>query len=307
MVMAGLNTALDEITLVFFTTLAPSGVVAFIVMGLPLVRGRLSSDVRHRINQCLCIPLVISMVGLVASATHLGSPANALYVFMGVGRSPLSNEVFCAVVFLALAGVYWLYSFSVRPSERLSRWWVVLALVAGVVFVTAVSVAYDAPTIVSWATPFVPLALWLNALVGGPILALAGLSVARFRPVEQRFGRVLIGVSAAALAANLVVYVLQGLQLPAMENAFATAAQLVPYYGGMVVAFALAAGAGLVVAGRPLWRRSADAPSADVPSAEKLVRLTILRTSAASALVLVGIFIMRFAFYMMHLTVGLSL
>ena len=44
------------------------------------------------------------MVGLVASATHLGNPANALYVFLGVGRSPLSTEVFCAVVFLALGG-----------------------------------------------------------------------------------------------------------------------------------------------------------------------------------------------------------
>ena len=108
--ITGLNNALGEITLVLFTTLAPSGVMAFILMGLPLVRGGLNADVRQRIQRFLSIPLVTSMVGLVASATHLGNPANALYVFLGVGRSPLSTEVFCAVVFLALAGVYWLYS-----------------------------------------------------------------------------------------------------------------------------------------------------------------------------------------------------
>ena len=55
------------------------------------------------------------MVGLVASATHLGNPANALYVFTGVGRCPLSTEVFAAVIFLALAGVYLLYSFVEHP------------------------------------------------------------------------------------------------------------------------------------------------------------------------------------------------
>ena len=104
----GFETALGEITLVLFTTLAPSGVLGFSIMAGALAFGRFDRDVRSRINQFLCIPLMISMVGLIASATHLGNPANALYVFMGVGRSPLSTEVFCAVIFLFLAGVYWL-------------------------------------------------------------------------------------------------------------------------------------------------------------------------------------------------------
>ena len=103
--MGGFATALGEITLVLFTTLAPSGAIALALMGLPIVAGRASEDERRRIDKFVSVPLVVSMVGLVASATHLGNPANALYVFVGVGRSPLSTEVFCAVVFLALAGV----------------------------------------------------------------------------------------------------------------------------------------------------------------------------------------------------------
>ncbi|MEF9875989.1 MAG: DmsC/YnfH family molybdoenzyme membrane anchor subunit [Gordonibacter sp.] len=294
--MTGIDTAWGEITLVLFTTLAPSGVVAFIVMGLTLLRGDLSSEERRRINQFLSIPLVTAMVGLVASATHLGNPANALYVFLGVGRSPLSTEVFCAVVFLALAGVYWLYSFSVHPNERLRRWWIALAMIAGVVFVTSVSLAYAADTIVSWSTPSVPIALWLNSLVGGPVLALVGLGAARWSPSAGIFGRALMTVSCLALVLNLAVYGIQAFELPAIENAFLTAADLVPHYGGMVIAFALLAAAGIGLDARILFGRRGEGPRS----------LTIPRAVAASALVLAGIFIMRFAFYMMHMTEGLG-
>ena len=110
--ISGFDTALGEITLVLFTTLAPSGVVAFICMGLPVLGRGASVVLRQRLNVFLGLPLVVAMVGLVASATHLGNPANALYVFLGVGRSPLSTEVFCAVVFLALAGLYWPVSYT---------------------------------------------------------------------------------------------------------------------------------------------------------------------------------------------------
>ena len=104
--MDGFSVALSEITLVLFTTLAPSGAVAYLLMSLPVLSGRAAGDTARRLNQLTCLPLLVAMVGLVASATHLGNPANALYVFTGVGRSPLSTEVFAAVIFLALAGVY---------------------------------------------------------------------------------------------------------------------------------------------------------------------------------------------------------
>lgn len=293
--LSGVNTAFGEITLVLFTTLAPSGVVAFILMGLPLLRGSLPADVRRRINQFLSIPLVTSMVGLVASATHLGNPANALYVFLGVGRSPLSTEVFCAVVFLALAGVYWLYSFSQQPRTGLQRGWMALAMVAGVVFVTSVAFAYAAETIVSWYTVYVPLNLWLNALVGGPLLAVVGLRAARYRSVEGRFGRVLVALSAAALAANLVSFGLQSAALPRIENSFVSAADLVPYYGLMIAVFGALALAGVGVDAQVLYARG-----------EKARSLTVGRAVTAGALALAGIFVMRFAFYMMHMTVGLG-
>lgn len=289
--LSGFDTAFGEITLVLFTTLAPSGVMAYVLMGLPLVRGGLSAEMRRRINKFMSIPLVVSMVGLVASATHLGNPANALYVFLGVGRSPLSTEVFCAVVFLALAGVYWLYSFAERPRENLQRVWMALALVAGVVFVTAIAFAYASETIVSWYTVYVPLNVWLNALVGGPLLALLGLRAAAWEPLEGLFGRALVGLSGIALAVNVVSFGLQSAQLPNIENAFITAADLVPYYGVMIALFGVLCMGGVGLVAAALFGKA---------------RLSMLRCVTSSILVLAGIFVMRFAFYMMHMTVGLG-
>lgn len=289
--ITGMNTALSEITLVLFTTLAPSGVVAFILMGLPLMGASLDSAQRQRLNVFLAVPLVVSMVGLVASATHLGNPANALYVFMGVGRSPLSNEVFCAVLFLALAGLYWLYSFAEHPRLQVQRVWLACTMVAGAVFVTAIAFAYAEETIASWHTAYVPLNLVLNSLVGGPLLAVAGLRAAGFRRVENGLGRMLVTVSAVALAVNVAGFALQGAALPQIQNSFATAAQLVPGYGAMLAVFGAL---GVAAVGVDAWALRGEG------------RLSVARAVVAAALVLAGIFVMRFAFYMMHLTVGLG-
>ena len=92
----------------------------------------------------------------------------------------------------------------------------------------AVGCAYAADTIVSWHTVYVPLNLMLNALVGGPILAIAGLRAAGYEPVEGRMGRVLTMVAAAALAVNVVTFGVQGADLASIENSYLTAAELVP-------------------------------------------------------------------------------
>ena len=153
--ISGLETALGEITLVLFTTLAPSGTIAFIVMSLVLLFEPLEDAVRRRINQFLCIPLAVTLVGLVASATHLGNPANALYVLLGVGRSPLSNEVFAAVFFLGLAGTYWLISFSEAPRVRFQKGWLIPTVLAGLVLVSAIAHAHAAHNIISWKREYV--------------------------------------------------------------------------------------------------------------------------------------------------------
>ena len=292
--MDGFATAFGEITLVLFTTLAPTGVMAYALMALPFVviGPRLDEAARRNIDRHLSIPLVVARVGLVASATHLGNPANALYVLAGFGRSPLSNEVVCGVAFLGSAGVFWLTSFSEQGGNLgLRRAAAVAVSVLGLVFVGAIALAYDADTIITWSNPYAPLSVWLNALVGGPLLALLGLRMARFATPAHWMGLAYLGVATVACVANVVLYLLWGAALPTIGNAMTTANGLAPFFGPMTAVFAALCALGIYLGARavgcqgetPLW----------VPIASSLCALA-------------GIFVMRFSFYMIHMTVGLG-
>lgn len=329
--MDGFSLAFGEVTLVLFTTLAPSGAVAYLIMGLPVLVGRAQDEVARRLNQWSCLPLVVTMVGLIASATHLGNPSNALYVFTGVGRSPLSTEVFAAVIFLALAGVFWLYSFAERPRVGLQRGLLAAIDVAIVAFVVAVAFAYNVDTILTWSLPLVSVSLLLNALFGGPLLALVGFAVASrglsTTPAAEpsivhaepegaskvhvepegaskvgsaaahvfpsRCGaRVLLALATAACAANVAVYAVLGFQLQCIENELVSAADLVVGYPVYLAAFALLAVCALVLA----WRAEAQGAR----------RRSLPHLAAASTLAFTALFLMRFTFYMSHLTIGLG-
>lgn len=287
--MTGFATAFNEITLVLFTTLAPSGAVAYAIIAF--VALRTPGDQRKRVGGMLLVPFLVTLVGLVASATHLGNPDNALYVFSRVGQSPLSNEVCAAVLFLGLSGSHWLYQFAEHARRAVLNALLVAAVVAAAVFVASVAFAYDSRTVVTWSTSFVPLALGLNSLVGGPVLAVAGLRFARWEALSGWVGRALLGVSFAALVANIGVYAAQGADVLQLANYLTSVERLVPGYGAFVFVFSLLAVAGLAVDAVALVRSGRPARRAVV---------------AATALVFAGIFVMRFAFYMMHMVSGMS-
>ena len=305
--MDGFSVALSEITLVLFTTLAPSGAVAYLLMSLPVLSGRATGDTARRLNQLTCLPLLVAMVGLVASATHLGNPANALYVFTGVGRSPLSTEVFAAVIFLALAGVYWLYSFAEHPRVGLQRILLVAIDVAIVAFVIAVAFAYNVDVIITWSLPLVPVSLVLNSLFGGSLLALVGFAVAGYDP-GRRGMCVLLALAAAACAANVAVYGVLGWQLQGIENELVSAADLVAGYPAYLAAFAVLAASALALAWRAVIRRGGCRSSECQGDEGRSVSFKSSRAplAAASALAFAALFLMRFTFYMSHLTVGLG-
>lgn len=289
--MDGFATAFSEITLVLFTTLAPSGAVGYVLMSLPVLLEWATGEARVRLNRLSCLPLGVAMVGLIASATHLGNPANALYVFTGVGRSPLSTEVFCAVVFLFLAGVFWLYAFAEKPRTGLQRALLVLIDGAALVFVAGVAFAYQVDTIISWSLPLVPATLALGAFMGGPMVALAGWKAANCAEVPgcKSAAKGLVALATAAFALSLVAYGVLSVQLGGLSNELAAMADLVPSYGAFIVVFAVVGAAGLVAAARAVAADLAPRPVA-----------------CACILVFTALFVMRFAFYATHLTVGLG-
>lgn len=290
--MNGFETALQEITLVLFTTMAPSGTFAVAALAAISASGRRREEGASRtLDQFLWIPLAITLVGLVFSATHLGNPANALYVLLGVGSSPLSNEVTAGVVFLGAAGVYWLLSFSLRPMVGPKNVLSAMVVLSAVAFITAIAFAYDAATILTWHTPMVPASLWASAVLGGPLLATVTLRISGSEVLAKGKERAFAVVSAVGLVAATALYLLQGGVVARAENSLVSASELVPFYLPMVAVFFVLALAGIAVVFMP---RSA--------SRRRRPRWDCL----GALLALSGIFVMRFAFYMMHMTVGVS-
>lgn len=287
--MTGFETAFNEITLVLFTTLAPSGAAAYFAVGLVVLATE--GEACKRIGETLLVPFLVCLVGLVASATHLGNPDNALYVFSRVGASPLSNEVCAAVLFLGVSGVHWLYQFAEHARPNALRALLAAAMAVSLVFLASIAFAYSSRTVITWNVPLVPVALCLNALVGGPVLAFATLRIAEWEPIEGRAGRCLLAVSLLALLANVGAYLAQGAGLADAKNYVVSAAQLVPHYDLMVAAFFVLVATGLLLDVTAMLRGRCPAKP---------------RVVGASALVFAGIFVMRFAFYMMHMTSGMS-
>ena len=191
-----------------------------------------------------------------------------------------------AVLFLGISGLHWLYQFAEHARQRVLNVLLGAAMVASLAFLISVAFAYASRTVVTWDTPFVPVALCLNALVGGPVLALFCLRFSRWSPLESRVGGMLLALSSAALLANAGVYVAQGMSVLTMRNYLVSAEQLVPTYGAMATVFFLLAVAGVAVDALPLMRGRG---------------ISVASAAIASALVFAGIFVMRFAFYMMHM------
>ena len=290
----GFSFAIEEICLVLFTTLAPAGAIALFTLSLIALRRFSDKAVLARLNLFMCVPIVVTIVGLVASTVHLGSPANALYVMCGVGRSPLSNEVASAVLFLGVAGLYWAYSFAERPKAAVQRVWLAAIAASAVVFVGFVAVAYSHETIVTWNTPFVPVSLCLNGLVGGPLLAFATLQAAGLCPCNAHgwLGRALVAVSAGALVANLVVMGLQLADLSGIANAAGAALDRAPLAAPSAVLYGVLGAAACALCGVQAWG---------------LGKPSLSKTLIALGLLFVGLFAVRFSFYMMHMTAGIGL
>lgn len=290
-----------------FTTLAPSGIVAYII-GAYMVGSNHTMGIDHqRLAQGLWMPILFVMVGLIASTTHLGNPANALYVLSGIGRSPLSNEVGSGVIFLGLAGCFWLYSFVSHPKQAIMRIAPFVCICAGIFFFANLSMAYSAETVITWNTPLVPAMLCANACVGGPMVSIFSLDVCRYMQVKQSethiapisplFVQNSVRVSLISLTVNALLLFVYGHVLYVSANSVAQAQDLLPIFVGTSIAYIVCALAGIF--GIAHTQKYAETKTTDAQ--------TLQRIGGCIALIFVGIFLTRFVFYMAHMTVGVAI
>ena len=257
-------------------------------MAASIMRSR--DDARaNAIGRYLVVPLVLAITGLIASATHLGTPANALYVITGIGRSPLSNEVVAAVVFLALGGIYWILSFrdDLRRSFRIA--WLSATVAAGLAFVGYIAAAYSVPSVPTWNLPTAPLTLWLNALSSGPFVGLFGLLLARQEPSKS----------------VAVALVTQWQELPGIVTTTTRAVDLVPAMPLVIGAYVAFEAVAVALGGAGTLLHGIGASDDPFAAAQRTRAVRLALTATSAVLALAACFAVRFTFYALHMTLGI--
>ena len=295
----GLHTALQELSLILFTPLTPAGAFACMLIALLQMESAPTDAQRTRLRHMMGLPLVVSTVGIIASSTHLGTPANALYVITGIGRSPLSNEVACVLVFLIATGAFWLYSFSIKPNAILMKALGTAVAVLGLVCVAGISFAYDQETIVTWVTWMTPAGTFFGGLACGIPLFLLTVHLAQAFDAIEHMKKPLLGIGIAAFAANTACAIAQYAAVSGMSNEFLSVSELAPGYPAYIAAYVLCTACARYLCGMTLLTKGAVDEAAARTRGRRLLFATILAA--------LGFFSLRFVFYMVHMTVGFSL
>lgn len=290
-----METAFAEMPLALFSTLAPVGAGAFLVLAMALSTAKPDADALRRIDRFTAIPVALVVVGFIAAFFHLASPLNAFGVFAGVGRSPLSNELVAGCIFAVVMLAYWIWALTGKMPEGARKGLVWATAALGLVFALFTGMAYMIDTIPSWNTFAGPVQMLGFALLGGAAVGVLVLTLAGC--AEQLKAGALKTAVLAVLVAGLVLgiggFAVQAMAASGMSNALVSGADLVASATMAIVCGIIClVGTGVC-----------DTFAVRGMGAGALVGVSV----GAVALALVGILLMRLAFYAMQVSVGISI
>lgn len=290
-----MEAAFAEMPLALFSTFAPMGAGAFIVLAMAFSTVSLDEDTRKRIDKMTAIPVALVIVGFIAAFFHLASPLNAFGVFAGLGASPLSNELVAGCVFAIVMLVYWIWALSGKMSNGVRKGLAWATAVLGIVFAWFTGMAYMIDTIPSWNTIAGPIQMVGFALVGGAAVAIVVLALAKCADVlkASTVRTTVLVVLVAGIVAGIGGLAAQAAATGGMGNALVSGADLVGSAMMVIVCGAIClVGTGVC-----------DAFAVRGANASALVGVSC----GAAVLAIVGILMLRLAFYAMQLSVGLSI
>lgn len=281
--------AMHEMPLALFSTFAPMGAGAFIVLAVAFFTNSFKEDQLKRIDRLTSIPLIFVVAGFIAAFFHLASPLNAINVFAGIGSSPLSNEIACGIVFVVVALIYWIAALTGKLSSGARQGLSAVVAVVAVVFAYFIGSAYMMDTIGSWNTVMVPLSIISFALVGGAAVGSMTIGFAGVASeLSKSFRTALAVIAIVGIVGGIAFGGLQLAGAAGMQNGIESGAEAV---AGVTMWFVCAAVC-LIAAGVFVVLRGKGMATYSV---------------VATILAFAGILIARLAFYATELSVGLSL
>lgn len=282
-----MGTGFSETPLAVFTTLAPMGAGAFLVLACLIAAAKLDDEALARLDKLSIVPFVVSAIGFIGAFFHLANPLHAFGVFAGIGTSPLSNEVAVGVVFMAVALVYVALAFMGKLTASSRKAFSLVVAVLALVFMVFCGLAYMMDTIPTWNTPASIVQMLGYGLLGGSAFAALTCGLAHIE-VSQKARVVVVAFVAVGLVLSLVGFGMQIMAASSIANIWGAAIDLVPAIWGMFVVLAVCGvvALALIVAG-----------------GKKNFPLAF--SAAACALVVVGVFLARIGFYGLYMSVAL--
>lgn len=286
-----MEAALNELPLAIFTTLAPLGAGAFVVLAVAACSLKLDDAVVKAVDRFSLIPAAMVLVGFIASFFHLAAPLHAVGVFAGIGHSPLSNEIAVGAVFFAAMALYVILGLAGKLTPKVRKPFAAVVAVLALVFAVFTGLAYMMPTIPSWNSPLVPIEMLAMALLGGTpvgmlVLSLAGALEKRVSHMVKSLAFMLVIAGFVGSFVALVGHfdMLGELWSPAVAGA-TLADPVMPF---MTAAAACAAVVVLFTGAACFGKKNATVFSA-----------------VASCAALAGVFLVRFSFYAVQMSIGL--
>ena len=183
---------MHELPLVFFTIFGQlsAGMVLLGSLNSLFNRSNHNTLIIEKVN---LVALVFMALGMLLASFHLGKPFRALNVIFGIGRSPMSNEIFTfGVLFGVTFGCVILAYFShlnnsnrwgfiktlcqrINQIPHISKILAVLLVIISLVFVWTIVLTYMLPTVKTWGTYYTAIQMYTAMLVlGGVMVAMLG-------------------------------------------------------------------------------------------------------------------------------------
>jgi anaerobic dimethyl sulfoxide reductase subunit C (anchor subunit) len=160
---------MHEWALLIMTVCVPAAVGGFLFLGVFHKKIAQAGQDSYKAMKLPILSLaILSVIGLLASFFHLGTPAHAFYTILGFGRSWMSNEIVFTGAFIGLAC---LTALLVLVQKKTNPVFMIVTGIVGLAAVYCMASIYAATRVNGWDNVNTYLVFFGTVFTLGPVLA----------------------------------------------------------------------------------------------------------------------------------------
>jgi len=160
-------------SLVFFTVLGQMGAGLYIGHKLILIYNRFFSfEIQLNSKKILLLSVILSVLALIISFTHLGNPKNAVFALSNFRNSWLSKEIFFLAIFIGIVLLELVFTLWISESTAREITYSAIGIIVSVAFIFSMIKLYQLETVPVWDSNYTFFNFYNTALLGGLLILL---------------------------------------------------------------------------------------------------------------------------------------